>query len=227
MTAPPAIRIIVADDHQVVRTGFAALLDTQPDFAVVGTASDGAEAVRICRDLHPDVVLMDVRMPGTDGIEATRRIVAAGAAARVLILTTFDLDEYAFSGLRAGASGFLLKDAPPDALLSGIRSVAQGDAVVAPSLTRRLLDAYAHRLPDERAPESRSARLDPLTEREREVVALVAEGLTNDEIAARLVVSPATVRTHVGRAMSKLDARDRAQLVVLAFQTGLATPPAG
>ena len=164
---------------------------------------------------------MDVRMPGTDGIEATRRIVAAGRRAKVLILTTFDLDEYAFAALRAGASGFLLKDAPPHDLLSGIRAVASGDAVVAPSVTRRLLDAYAHRLPDQRAPASRSARLDPLTEREREVLLQVAGGLSNAEIAERLVVSEATVKTHVTRILSKLGLRDRVQAVIVAYETGL------
>jgi DNA-binding NarL/FixJ family response regulator len=168
---------------------------------------------------------MDVRMPGTDGIEATRRIVAAGGGARVLILTTFDLDEYAFSALRAGASGFLLKDAPPDDLLSGIRAVATGDAVVAPSVTRRLLDAYAHRLPDDRAPATRAARLDPLTEREREVLLAVARGLSNAEIAGRLVVSEATVKTHVGRILTKLGLRDRIQAVILAYETGLVQAP--
>ena len=164
---------------------------------------------------------MDVRMPGTDGIEATRRIVASGSSARVLILTTFDLDEYAFSGLRAGASGFLLKDAPPDELLAGIRAVAGGDAVVAPSVTRRLLDAYAHQFPDAHAPATRDERLDPLTEREREVLLAVAGGLSNAEIAQRLVVSEATVKTHVGRILAKLDLRDRVQAVIFAYETGL------
>jgi DNA-binding NarL/FixJ family response regulator len=215
------ISVLLADDQPLLRMGFRMILEAQPDMTVAGEAADGAEAVELTAALEPDVVLMDVRMPGIDGIEATRRIVAAGAAARVLILTTFDLDEYAFSGLRAGASGFLLKDAPPDDLLSGIRAVAGGDAVVAPSLTRRLLDAYAHRLPDDRAPESRAARLDPLTEREREVLLAIARGLSNAEIAARLVVSEATVKTHVGRILTKLGLRDRVQAVILAYETGL------
>jgi DNA-binding NarL/FixJ family response regulator len=215
------ISVLLADDQPLLRMGFRMILDAQPDMTVAGEASDGAEAAELTARLEPDVVLMDVRMPGTDGIEATRRIVAAGSEARVLILTTFDLDEYAFSALRAGAAGFLLKDAPPDDLLSGIRAVAGGDAVVAPSLTRRLLDAYAHRLPDDRVPESRAARLDPLTEREREVLLAVARGLTNAEIAARLVVSEATVKTHVGRILTKLGLRDRVQAVILAYETGL------
>jgi DNA-binding NarL/FixJ family response regulator len=201
--------------------GFRMILDAQPDMTVAGEAADGAEAAARTAELAPDVVLMDVRMPGTDGIEATRRIVAAGGPARVLILTTFDLDEYAFSALRAGASGFLLKDAPPDDLLSGIRAVAAGDAVVAPSLTRRLLDAYAHRLPDDRVPESRAARLDPLTDREREVLLAIARGLSNAEIAAELIVSETTVKTHVARVLMKLSVRDRIQAVVLAYETGL------
>jgi DNA-binding NarL/FixJ family response regulator len=215
------ISVLLADDQPLLRMGFRMILDAQPDMTFAGEAADGAEAVELTAALQPDVVLMDVRMPGTDGIEATRRIVAAGGGARVLILTTFDLDEYAFSALRAGASGFLLKDAPPDDLLSGIRAVAAGDAVVAPSVTRRLLDAYAHRLPDEPAPATRSARLDPLTEREREVLLAVARGLSNAEIAERLVVSDATVKTHVGRILTKLGLRDRIQAVILAYETGL------
>jgi DNA-binding NarL/FixJ family response regulator len=219
------ISVLLADDQPLLRMGFRMILDAQPDMAFAGEAADGAEAVERTAALRPDVVLMDVRMPGTDGIEATRRIVAAGGGARVLILTTFDLDEYAFSALRAGASGFLLKDAPPDDLLSGIRAVAAGDAVVAPSVTRRLLDAYAHRLPDDRAPATRAARLDPLTEREREVLLAVARGLSNAEIAGRLVVSEATVKTHVGRILTKLGLRDRIQAVILAYETGLVQAP--
>ncbi len=219
------ISVLLADDQPLLRMGFRMILDAQPDMAFAGEAADGAEAVELTAALRPDVVLMDVRMPGTDGIEATRRIVAAGGGARVLILTTFDLDEYAFSALRAGASGFLLKDAPPDDLLSGIRAVAAGDAVVAPSVTRRLLDAYAHRLPDDRAPATRAARLDPLTEREREVLLAVARGLSNAEIAERLVVSEATVKTHVGRILTKLGLRDRIQAVILAYETGLVQAP--
>jgi DNA-binding NarL/FixJ family response regulator len=217
-----SISVLLADDQPLLRMGFRMILEAQPDMTVAGEAADGAEAVERTAQLAPDVVLMDVRMPGTDGIEATRRIVAAGSGARVLILTTFDLDEYAFSALRAGASGFLLKDAPPTDLLSGIRAVATGDAVVAPSVTRRLLDAYAHRLPDGggTAP-SRSSRLDPLTEREREVLLALAGGLSNAEIAERLVVSEATVKTHVGRILTKLGLRDRVQAVILAYETGL------
>ncbi len=215
------ISVLLADDQPLLRMGFRMILEAQADMTVAGEAADGAEAIERAAALEPDVVLMDVRMPGTDGIEATRRIVAAGSAARVLILTTFDLDEYAFSALRAGASGFLLKDAPPGDLLSGIRAVAGGDAVVAPSLTRRLLDAYAHRLPDDRVPESRAERLDPLTEREREVLLALARGLSNAEIAERLVVSEATVKTHVGRILTKLGLRDRVQAVILAYETGL------
>jgi DNA-binding NarL/FixJ family response regulator len=217
-----SISVLLADDQPLLRMGFRMILEAQADMTVAGEAADGAEACALTASFEPDVVLMDVRMPGTDGIEATRAIVASGSGSRVLILTTFDLDEYAFAALRAGASGFLLKDAPPADLLSGIRAVASGDAVVAPRVTRRLLDAYAHRLPDSgRVPESRSARLDPLTEREREVLLAVAGGLSNAEIAERLIVSEATVKTHVGRILTKLDLRDRVQAVILAYETGL------
>jgi DNA-binding NarL/FixJ family response regulator len=215
------IAVLLADDQPLLRMGFRMILEAQPDMRVAGEAADGEEAVARTAALAPDVVLMDVRMPGIDGIEATRRVVGSGSAARVLILTTFDLDEYAFSGLRAGASGFLLKDAPPDQLLDGIRAVASGDAVVAPSVTRRLLDAYAHQFPDDHAPATRSPRLDPLTEREREVLLAVAGGLSNAEIAERLVVAEATVKTHVGRILSKLGLRDRVQAVIFAYETGL------
>jgi DNA-binding NarL/FixJ family response regulator len=218
------ISVLLADDQPLLRMGFRMILESQPDMTVAGEAADGAEAVARTAELGPDVVLMDVRMPGTDGIEATRRIIAGGGDTRVLILTTFDLDEYAFAALRAGASGFLLKDAPPDDLLSGIRAVAGGDAVVAPSVTRRLLDAYAYRLPDAGAPATRAARLDPLTEREREVLLAVARGLSNAEIAERLVVSEATVKTHVGRILTKLGLRDRVQAVILAYEVGLVQP---
>jgi DNA-binding NarL/FixJ family response regulator len=218
------ISVLLADDQPLLRMGFRMILEAQVDMTVAGEAADGAEAVELAGALQPDVILMDVRMPGTDGIEATRRIVAADGGARVLILTTFDLDEYAFSALRAGASGFLLKDAPPDDLLSGIRAVAAGDAVVAPSVTRRLLDAYAHRLPDDRAPATRAARLDPLTEREREVLLAVARGLSNAEIAERLVVSQTTVKSHVNHIFAKAGVRDRAQAVVYAYEHGLAEP---
>jgi DNA-binding NarL/FixJ family response regulator len=215
----PPVRVLVVDDHALFRHGLVSVLGATADVEVVGEARDGIEAIEQAASLEPDVVLMDVRMPELDGIAATREI--AGGDARVLILTTFDLDEYAFAALRAGASGFLLKDAPPNDLLSGIRAVASGDAVVAPSVTRRLLDAYAHRLPDERAPASRDARLDPLTDREREVLLAVAAGMSNAEIAERLVVSEATVKTHVGRILTKLDVRDRVQAVILAYETGL------
>ena len=215
------IGIVVADDHEVVRAGFAALLDTQPDFTVLGTASDGAEAVLACQELKPDVVLMDVRMPGTDGIEATRQLVAgAGHVPRVLILTTFDLDEYVFDALRAGASGFLLKDATAERLFEAVRVVAAGEALLAPAVTRRLISEFVARPPDAVA----AAGMERLTNREREVAALVAHGLSNDEIAEAMVLSPATAKTHVSRAMIKLGARDRAQLVVFAYQTGLVSP---
>lgn len=218
----PPVRIVVADDHEVVRAGYAGLLATQPDFTVVGTARDGAEAVRICREQRPDVVLMDVRMPVMDGIQATVDLMGPGAVdtPRVLILTTFDLDEYAFSGLKAGASGFMLKDVPPGELLTAIRSVHSGDAVVAPSTTRRLLDRFAPMLPNA-GKEPQHKELERLTEREREVMVLVAQGLSNGEIAARLVLSEATVKTHVGRILTKLGLRDRVQVVVLAYETGI------
>jgi DNA-binding NarL/FixJ family response regulator len=219
------ISVLLADDQPLLRMGFQMILNAQPDMRVAGEAADGEEAIERTDALAPDVVLMDVRMPGVDGIEATRRIVASGSSARVLILTTFDLDEYAFSGLRAGASGFLLKDAPPDQLLGGIRAVASGDAVVAPSVTRRLLDTYAHQFPDTHASATVSTRLDPLTEREREVLLAVARGLSNAEIAKQLVVSEATVKTHVGRILAKLGLRDRIQAVIFAYETGLVRAP--
>jgi DNA-binding NarL/FixJ family response regulator len=216
------IRIVVADDHQVVRAGFAGLLATQPDFAVAGTAGDGAEAVRICRELHPDVVLMDVRMPGMDGIEATRELAGlSGGGPRVLILTTFDLDEYVYAALRAGASGFLLKDTPPADLLTAIRTIAAGDALLAPAVTRRLIAEFA-RLPQPGRPPA--VTLEGITERECEVLALIARGLSNAEIAGTLHVTMATAKTHVGRLLAKLGARDRAQLVIVAYETGLVRP---
>ena len=205
--------------------GFRMVLEAQPDLEVVGEASDGREGLDVVRSLRPDVVLMDVRMPVLDGVEATRRIVAEGASSRVIILTTFDLDEYAFAALRAGASGFLLKDAPPADLLSAIRAVASGDAVVAPSTTRRLLERFAPRLPDPAQPEP-ADELQALTPREREVVAAVARGLSNGEIADELVLSEATVKTHVGRILAKLELRDRVQIVVFAYEHGLVAPAA-
>jgi DNA-binding NarL/FixJ family response regulator len=220
------VRVLLADDQELIRRGFRMILEEQADITVVGEAADGGAAVRLTRELHPDVVLMDVRMPGTDGIDATRRIVAEFPAARVLVLTTYDLDEYAFSALRYGASGFLLKDARPAELADAIRAVASGDAVVAPSVTRRLLDFFAGQLPDLRgdAGELGPPGLDLLTEREREVLVQVAEGLSNREIAAALVVSEATVKSHLGRILSKLELRDRAQAVVFAYQARLVRP---
>ena len=226
MTAPsPVIRIIVADDHEVVRTGFAAILDTQPDFTIVGTACDGAEAVRACRDLRPDVVLMDVRMPGTDGIEATRQLSAAMDGPRVLILTTFDLDEYVYDALCAGASGFLLKDVTAERLFDAVRVVAAGEALLAPTVTRRLIGEFARLRPNAAAPSP--AGLAALTPRETQVLRLVAEGLSNPEIAARLVVTEETVKTHVSRVLSKLGLRDRTQAVVTAYESGLVVPRSG
>jgi DNA-binding NarL/FixJ family response regulator len=219
----PAVRIVVADDHPVVRTGFAELLGTQPDFTVVGTASDGAEAVRVCRELSPDVVLMDVRMPGMDGIEATRRLAGATTAGpRVLILTTFDLDEYVYDALRAGASGFLLKDVTAERLFDAVRVIAAGEALLAPAVTRRLIDEFAllRREPDA----SSTAALAALTPRETQVLRLVAEGLSNPEIASRLTVTEETVKTHVSRVLSKLGLRDRTQAVVTAYESGLVVP---
>ena len=220
------IRILLVDDEPLLRLGFRLVLDSQPDMLVIGEAGDGAVAVRQTAALDPDVVLMDVRMPGTDGIEATKRIVAEHGRSRVLILTTFDLDEYAYAALRVGASGFLLKNAPPQDLLSGIRAVASGDAVVAPSVTRRLLAAMAHRLPDPggRAHSTTDVRLATLTDREREVLIKLANGMSNAEIAAELHLAEATVKTHIGRLLNKLNLRDRVQAVVFAYQTGLVEP---
>jgi len=219
------ITLLIVDDQPMLRLGFRLVLDAQPDMRVVAEAGDGAEAVRLTDEHRPDVVLMDVRMPGVDGIEATRRLTAAGTASRVLILTTFDLDEYAYEGLRAGASGFLLKDVPPPDLLSAIRAVASGDAVVAPSVTRRLLATFLPHLP---RPESDRppAALATLTGREHEILLEVASGASNAEIAARLHLSEATVKTHVGRVLGKLAVRDRVQAVVYAYEHGLVRPAA-
>jgi DNA-binding NarL/FixJ family response regulator len=226
MTAPsPVIRIVVADDHQVVRTGFATLLDTQPDFQVVGTAVNGSEAVRICRELRPDVVLMDVRMPGTDGIEATRQLAEPGEGGpRILILTTFDLDDYVYDALCAGASGFLLKDVTAERLFEAVRVIAAGDALLAPAVTRRLISEFSRIRPRQATPPTAMAALRELTPRETEVLRLIAEGLSNPEIAARLVVTEETVKTHVSRVLGKLGLRDRTQAVVTAYESGLVVP---
>ena len=235
--------VVVADDHEVVRAGFAALLDTQPDFTVLGTAANGADAVTVCRELRPDVVLMDVRMPGTDGIEATRRLVGgaaggdaaglagagpagaglAGAPPKVLILTTFDLDEYVFDALRAGASGFLLKDVTAERLFEAVRVVAAGEALLAPTVTRRLISEFTQ-LRSARPDAAPQAALTTLTPRETQVLRLVAEGMSNPEIATRLVVTEETVKTHVSRMLSKLGLRDRTQAVIAAYESGLVVP---
>ena len=216
-------RIVLADDQPLLRLGFAMVLNSQPDLAVVGEASDGTEALRLAAQHRPDVVLTDIRMPGMDGIAACRRLVAELPECRVIILTTFGLDEYVFTALRAGASGFLLKDCPPEELLAGIRAVAVGDAVVAPRITRRLLDTVVHHLP-ELPDQQPNARLDRLTDREREVLTAVASGLTNAEIAGHLQLSEATVKTHVGRILHKLQLRDRVQIVIFAYDAGIVRP---
>jgi DNA-binding NarL/FixJ family response regulator len=225
------ISVLLADDQPLLRRGFRMILEAEDGLAVTGEAGDGAEAVELARRVKPDVVLMDIRMPGTDGIEATRRITEAQPEVRVLVLTTFDLDEYAFGALRAGASGFLLKDVRPHELVTAVRTVASGDAVVSPRVTRRLLEEYAQQLPvadgDAGAGEGQADRypqLASLTEREREVLAVVAQGLSNTEIAASLFVSETTVKSHVGRILAKLGLRDRVQIVVLAYESGLVTP---
>jgi DNA-binding NarL/FixJ family response regulator len=220
---PPQVRIVVADDQQVVRAGFASLLETQPEFSVVGTASDGAEAVRICRELRPDVVVMDIRMPGMDGIEATRQLAATEAdGPRILILTTFDLDEYVYDALLAGASGFLLKDVTAEQLFEAVRVIAAGDALLAPAITRRLIGEFAQLHP--RPDAASTPALAELTPRETEVLRLVAEGLSNPEIAARLVVTEETVKTHVSHVLRKLRLRDRTQAVIAAYESGLIVP---
>jgi DNA-binding NarL/FixJ family response regulator len=220
---PPRVRIIVADDHHVVRTGFATMLDTQPDFSVIGTARDGEEAVRLGRELAPDVVLMDVRMPGMDGIEATRQLAGPDLGGpRILILTTFDLDQYVYDALRAGASGFLLKDVTAERLFDAVRVIAAGDALLSPGVTRRLISEFTRLKPPPDAPPA--AALAGLTPRETQVLRLVAAGLSNPEIAAQLVVTEETVKTHVSRMLSKLGLRDRTQAVVTAYETGLVVP---
>jgi DNA-binding NarL/FixJ family response regulator len=223
--------VLLVDDQELMRMAFRMVIESQPDLHVAGEAANGLDAVAQTQALRPDVTLMDVRMPELDGVEATRRIVASGSDTRIIILTTFDLDEYVYSALRAGASGFLLKDAQPADLLSAIRAVASGDAVIAPSVTRRLLDAYSHRLRapgnergEDRLDPAQRERLEQLTARELEVLLLVSGSLSNAEIAQRLVLSEATVKSHVGRVLSKLDLRDRVQIVVFAYESGLVTP---
>jgi DNA-binding NarL/FixJ family response regulator len=218
------VRIVVADDHEVVRSGFAELLDTEPDFTVVGTARNGREAVQISRQLEPDVLLMDIRMPDMDGIEATQRITREGPdRTRVLVLTTFDLDEYVYDALRAGASGFLLKDVTAERLIDAVRIIAAGEALLAPSVTRRLISEFAQQ---PTAPRPAPA-LDELTPRETEVLQLLATGLTNGGIAGRLAVTEETVKTHVSRILNKLGLRDRTQAVIVAYESGLVTPGSG
>ncbi len=216
-------RVVLADDQTLVRAGFRALLDAQPDIDVVAEAADGAQAVELTRREHPDIVLMDVRMPHMDGLEATRRITSTRglSGTRVIVLTTFELDEYVFGALRAGASGFVLKDIDPPDLLKAVRVVAAGEALLAPRLTRRVIEAFVAQERAARPPVTEGDQLDELTPREREVLALVGRGLSNTEIADKLVLSPLTAKTHVARLFSKLDARDRAQLVVVAYETGL------
>jgi DNA-binding NarL/FixJ family response regulator len=225
-SAECVVRIVVADDHEIVRTGFANLLATQPDFEVAGTAADGAAAVRLCHRVKPDVVLMDVRMPGVDGIEATRRL-AEPDGPRILILTTFDLDEYVYEALTAGASGFILKDTTAERLFDAVRVVAAGDALLAPGVTRRLISEFArlNQAPTA-APAAVPAALSGLTPRETQVLRLVAEGLSNAEIAVRLTVTEETVKTHVSRILGKLGLRDRTQAVVRAYESGLVVPHA-
>jgi DNA-binding NarL/FixJ family response regulator len=215
------VKVVIADDQALVRGGFRMILDAREDIEVAGEAADGAEAIALVAEHEPDVVLMDVRMPNVDGIEATRQIVASGSPARIIILTTHDVDEYVFAALRAGASGFLLKDVRPPDLVEAIRVVARGDALLAASVTRRLLDRFAAVLPDDAA---RPADLDELTERELEVLRLVALALSNAEIAARLVLTEATVKTHVSSVLRKLQLRDRVQAVVYAYDVGLVRP---
>ena len=219
-----SVRVLLVDDQALVRLGFRAVLEQEPDLEVVGEAGDGAHAVTMARALRPDVTLMDVRMPAMDGIEATRRIVESGVRARVLVLTTFDLDEYVYAALRAGASGFLLKDALPADLLAGIRIVAAGDAAVAPGVTRRLIETFTPHLPTATGRTPVDERLDDLTDRERDVLVQLARGRSNAEIAQLLFISEATVKVHVGRILGKLGLRDRAQVVVFAYENGVVRP---
>jgi len=219
-----SVRVVIADDQTLVRVGFKMILDARDDVEVVGEAADGAEAVALVRELAPDVVLMDVRMPAVDGIEATRQIVGSGSPARIIILTTYDIDEYVFAALRAGASGFMLKDVRPAELVEGVRVVARGDALLAASVTRRLLDHFVRSLPD---PDDAQPGLDELTEREVEVLRLVAAALSNTEIAERLYVSEPTVKTHVSAVLRKLGLRDRVQAAVYAYEVGLVRPRSG
>ncbi len=214
------VKVLVVDDQRLVRAGFRVIIDGEPDLEVVGEAGDGAEAVHRNRELSPDVVLMDIRMPAMDGIEAARRIIASSSA-RVLILTTFDADEYVYEALQAGASGFMLKDAPPDQLLAAIRAAAAGDALIDPSVTRRLIDRFARSL---RQPSGTPSELEELTPRELDVLRLLTRGLSNSEIARELVVEETTVKTHVSRILMKLGLRDRVQAVILAYETGFAQP---
>ncbi|MDQ0029849.1 response regulator [Arthrobacter bambusae] len=226
MTDGTPTRVLLVDDQPLLRMGFRLILEGEEDFEVVGEASDGAEAVRKVGELEPDVVLMDVRMPAMDGIEATRRITASDSSARIIILTTFDLDEYAFSGLQAGASAFLLKDVAPAELVQGVRLVASGDAVVAPRVTQRLLETYVRggRVPGQAAAQQRDPLLEELTPRETEMLEAIAGGLSNAEIAHKFFLSEATVKTHVRRILTKLHLRDRVQVVVYAYETGLVVP---
>jgi DNA-binding NarL/FixJ family response regulator len=218
MTDDSNLRVLLVDDQSLVRMGFRMVLDAEPDLTVVGEASDGREAVQLAAELRPDIVLMDVRMPGMDGLAATREIVAARPSSRVIVLTTFDLDEYAFGGLRAGASGFLLKDARPAELLAAIRSVAAGDAVVSPRVTKRMLELFGTSLPTSTGSQDATA---PLTPREREILLAIAEGLSNGEIAQRFFLTESTVKTHVGRVLFKLGLRDRIHAVIFAYENRL------
>ena len=218
-------RVLIADDQALVRSGFRLVVETRPDLEVIGEAENGEQAVALARELDPDVILMDIRMPGLDGIEATRQIVASGSAARILVLTTFDFDEYVYAAIRAGASGFLLKDVRPTDLVDAIRLVANGNALLGPTVTRRLLERFADTHHDDG--EQTSAAIDSLTEREQEILRLLARGLSNAELAEKLVVSETTVKTHVSNVLRKLGVRDRVQAVVAAYDAGLVRPQAG